>query len=83
MHTDQTDVQRTIRAFLARANKPIDDLHASTRLYADGIGLDSLETAELSATLEDELGTDPFTCGPMPQTIGEIFAFYDSVAAGS
>jgi acyl carrier protein len=35
-----------------------------------------LETAELSATLEDELGTDPFTADEMPQTLRDILAFY-------
>jgi acyl carrier protein len=38
--------------------------------------LDSLETAELSATLEDELGSDPFSQGDMPRTVGEVLDFY-------
>ena len=46
-------------------------------MFADGIGLDSLETAELSAVLEDALGQDPFSTGDqMPQTIGEVLDFY-------
>ena len=36
--------------------------------------------AELSALLEDEHGRDPFSAGEMPQTVGEIEAFYASVA---
>ena len=44
----------------------------------DGLGLDSLDTAELSATLEDELGSDPFAEGLMPETVAEIVAFYDA-----
>lgn len=43
----------------------------------DGLGLDSLETAELSAILEDELGTDPFAAGDLPETVGDIIAFYE------
>ena len=67
--------EETIRKFLRRANKP-DDLRPETSLFADGLGLDSLETAELSATLEDELGSDPFSQGDMPGTVGEVIAFY-------
>jgi acyl carrier protein len=81
MSTPQADVERVIRAFLARTNKPSGEWTADTPLYADGIGLDSLETAELSAVLEDEFGTDPFSSGEMPQTMGEIYAYYATVAA--
>jgi len=50
-----------------------------TPLYGDGLGLDSLEAAELSAVLEDEFGTDPFSAGgEMPETVGEIVAFYEA-----
>ena len=45
-------------------------------LYADGLEMDSLQAAELSALLEDELGTDPYTEGTVPQTVGEIVEFY-------
>ena len=63
-------------SFLRRSkkNKTID---LDTSLYSEGIGLDSLETAELSAVLEDELGRDPFSEGQTPQTVGEIVAFYE------
>ena len=36
--------------------------------------------AELSAVLEDEYGSDPFSDGEMPETVGEIVAFYDDGA---
>ena len=80
MVNSDTDVQTTIRAFLKRAKKS-ETFELDTPLYAEGIGLDSLETAELSAVLEDALGTDPFSAGPMPQTVGDIVAFYDAAAA--
>jgi acyl carrier protein len=76
MGNSQAEVEQTIRTFLERANKPAEELAPETSLYAEGLGLDSLETAELSATLEDEHGTDPFSAGPMPQTVGDILAFY-------
>lgn len=75
-----TDVQTTIRAFLKRAKKS-ETFDLDTPLYAGGIGLDSLETAELSAVLEDVMGTDPFSAGPMPQTVGDIVGFYDVAVA--
>jgi hypothetical protein len=80
MGNPDSDVQTTIRSFLKRAKKS-ETFELDTPLYADGIGLDSLETAELSAVLEDTQGTDPFSAGPMPQTIGDIVRFYDAAVA--
>jgi acyl carrier protein len=76
MSATQADVERTIQSFLAEANKAVDTLSPELTLYADGIGLDSLETAELSAVLEDEFGSDPFNSETMPRTVGDILAFY-------
>jgi acyl carrier protein len=79
MAVARADVEATIRSFLDRIDKAAE-LAPDTLLYADGIGLDSMETAELSALLEDEFGTDPYSSDEMPQTVGEILAFYDSPA---
>jgi acyl carrier protein len=77
--TETERVESTIRSFLRRAKKPADgEITRDTSLYSDGIGLDSLATAELSALLEDELGSDPFTDGQMPQTIGDILDYYEA-----
>ncbi|MHB8656585.1 MAG: phosphopantetheine-binding protein [Solirubrobacteraceae bacterium] len=76
MANTNTKAERTIRSFLNRVKKR-DKVDLDTSLYAEGIGLDSLETAELSAVLEDELGSDPFTNGQMPATIGDIISFYE------
>jgi acyl carrier protein len=80
MAAAQADVVEAIQEFLVRVLKPTD-LTPETQLYAEGIGLDSLETAELSALLEDEFGDDPFSTEEMPQTVGDILAFYDSALA--
>jgi acyl carrier protein len=80
MVDSDADVRTTLRAFLKRAKKS-ESFDLDTPLYAEGIGLDSLDTAELSAVLEDTMGTDPFSAGPMPQTVGDILAFYDAAAA--
>ena len=79
MSTAPAAIQQTVTGFLTRVKKMRDDFHAEMPLYADGVGLDSLETAELSATLEDAHGTDPFSSGTMPQTLGDILSFYGAV----
>lgn len=81
MSTAPADIEQTVVAFLTRVKKIRDDFNPDMPLYADGVGLDSLETAELSALLEDNHGSDPFTSGTMPQTLSEILGFYDAVAA--
>ena len=78
MSTRRTQVEGTIRSFLARSKKQNKAIELDTSLYSEGLGLDSLETAELSAVLEDELGSDPFSNGEVPQTVREIIDFYDS-----
>jgi acyl carrier protein len=80
MAAGHAEVVAVIQEFLERILKPAE-LTPATELYADGIGLDSLETAELSALLEDEFGADPFSTEEMPQTVGEILAFYDTALA--
>lgn len=40
------------------------------------LGLESLDLAELSAILEDELGKDPYSAGTLPVTVGDIVAWY-------
>jgi acyl carrier protein len=86
--TDTTRVRAVITRFLEVANKSVpDDLGDDLGLYAEGLGLDSLEAAELSAQLEDEFGSDPFSEAlqagdELPETVGDIVAFY-RVAAGA
>lgn len=70
-----------IGEFLQRASKPHGELTEDLSLYAGGLELDSLETAELSAFLEDTLGSDPFTSVEnLPETVGEVLSFYRSAA---
>ena len=83
MGNSPADIEQTIVAFLTRTNKMRDDFHADMPLYADGVGLDSLETAELSAILEDDHGSDPYSTGGMPETMAEIQAFYERVETGN
>lgn len=75
MASARTRAEQVIRTFLRRADKDAD-VDLDVPIFGEGLGLDSLETAELSATLEDEIGSDPFSAGLMPETIREILDFY-------
>jgi hypothetical protein len=77
MTSVRSDVEGTIRTFLARLGRPVEPLTDDLPLFAGGIGLDSMETAELSAVLEDNHGSDPFQSETMPHTVGDVLAFYD------
>lgn len=79
MNSRRTQAEQALQTFLERANRS-PEVETSTGLFADGLGLDSLETAELSALLEDEVGTDPFSEGLLPQTVGELLDFYGAAA---
>jgi acyl carrier protein len=79
MPDPHTTADETIRGFLARLGKPTD-FDASTSLYGDGLGLDSLEVAELSVLLEDTFGNDPFSAGLEVTTIGQVSDFYAATA---
>jgi acyl carrier protein len=72
----QVKVISVISSLLERANKPDVDVTLESQVHGDGLDLDSLESAELSAVLEDEFGSDPFSAGLMPETVAEIVAFY-------
>ena len=78
MSTDPAAVEKTITEFLTRVEKLPESVTPDLVLHADGIGLNSLEIAELSAILEDEYGVDPFSSDEMPETVGDILNFYVS-----
>ena len=79
MPTDQSKATDVITLFLERSEKTFEPWTNDTSLWGEGLGLDSLEAAELSAMLEDELGTDPFSSGgDIPERVGDILAFYAS-----
>jgi acyl carrier protein len=65
------------RVFENRGEKP-PPIARQSALYDEGIGLDSLDAATLSAFLEQEFGHDPYTNGRFPQTVGDIVAYYET-----
>ncbi|MGN6252652.1 MAG: acyl carrier protein [Marmoricola sp.] len=80
MSADAATVRAVIVRFLERSDKPTEALTSETGLWGDGLGLDSLEAAELSAMLEDEFGTDPFSSGDLPETVGDVLSYYEASA---
>ena len=81
MGTDHDNVRAIIRDFLERTDKGADGWSDETGLWGEGLGLDSLEAAELSAMLEDEFGSDPFsTSADLPETVGDVVGFYAPVS---
>ena len=79
MGTDQEKARAVIGEFLERTDKGAEGWSDETLLWGEGLGLDSLEAAELSAMLEDEFGTDPFSAGgDLPEKVGDVVAFYVS-----
>ena len=73
-----------VAELLERSDREDKTVALAATLHGDeGLGLDSLETAELSAILEDEFGTDPFGAGLLPETVADIVAFYADATAAS
>ena len=70
-------IVEAVRLLLERRGTIGVEVTADSRL-AEDLELDSLELAELSAALEDDFGTDPFTEGIVPNTVAELVAFYGS-----
>jgi acyl carrier protein len=75
--TIESEVTTIIRTILKHQGLADPGIELTTQLYDDGIGLDSLCVAELSAMLEKKYGKDPYTGGKKaPQTVGDIVDFY-------
>lgn len=79
---DKGAMEQRIREILTTITKRDIVADLDTPLYAEGIELDSLETAELAAVLEAEFGSDPFLGDAMPETIGEILEYFSGETAG-
>lgn len=70
-------VKSAIRKLLKRRSSEPVEVDRDADLYQD-LELDSLEVAELSATLEDDLGSDPYSEGQTPRTVGEVVDYYEN-----
>jgi len=84
MNEFEPKIVTIVTELLERSDREDRSVALDSALHGDdGLGLDSLETAELSAILEDEFGTDPFGAGLLPETVGDIVAFYADATAAS
>jgi acyl carrier protein len=72
----ETIIRDTIRTLLDQRGASGIEIRPESKLTAD-LGLDSLELAELSAVLEDEIGHDPFSEGIVPETVSELVDYYN------
>jgi acyl carrier protein len=68
-------IHDTITELLSRRGVTGVEITSDSRLSRD-LELDSLELAELSAALEDDLGHDPYSEGLVPETVGELVGYY-------
>ena len=69
-------VVKALKGVLKRRKKSVDiDFDVNSDLYED-LELDSLDVAELSAVLEDDLGHDPYSDGQTPRTVAEVIDYY-------
>jgi acyl carrier protein len=69
-------VLKAIRKLAKRRKSSLADLDRDSELF-DELKLDSLDAAELSAMLEEDLGSDPYSEGLTPRTVGDVLEFYE------
>jgi len=72
----QQDVEDLFRVFMEDRGTPIEAVDTKRALYEQGYGLDSMDTATLSAMLADRFEKDPWSSGKFPGTIDEIVGWY-------
>ena len=70
-----------LQLVLKHQDKPAQEITLEKPLYDEGLGLDSLCVAELSALLEKTFTKDPYTEGVLPETVADIVAFYGDGSA--
>ena len=76
--TIENDIIEIIRTIRKHQGFSDETIALESALYDDGIGLDSLCVAELSAMLEKAYGKDPYTSKVLPQTVADIVNFYNA-----
>jgi acyl carrier protein len=73
----ESTVMSSVRSLVRRRANGDVQISLDADLWND-LGLDSLEVAELSATLEEDLGSDPYSAGIIARTVREVLSFYES-----
>lgn len=84
MQTRQV-IHNTLGEVLGDRGRSAGPLSDEQSLFADGLGLDSLQFATLIVRLEQQLDYDPFRAGQMdrlPRSLGQLIAAYEMRPAG-
>ena len=69
----------TVRDLVRRRHGEDRPIDLDADLF-DDLELDSLDVAELSAVLEEQKGTDPYSQGEVARTVREVLGFYEQLA---
>ena len=79
MSDAEKSVLNALKAVMRSRKKKVTDVTLDSDLsdLYDDLKLDSLDVAELSVVLEDDLGTDPYSEGAEPKTVAEVIEFYE------
>ena len=77
---DKAEIQRAVDTVFSNLmndrGTTLADIDPDRGLYEDGYGLDSMDTATLSAMLSERFEDDPYTAGIFPRNIAEIVEYY-------
>ena len=73
----KTQIEKIVMDIVREKGRTISSVSETISLYEDGVGLDSMDTASLSTTLEQEFGSEPYMSGEFPRTIADIVKFYN------
>jgi hypothetical protein len=72
----QQEVEDLFRVFMEDRGTPVEAVDTKLALYEQGYGLDSMDTATLSAMLADRFEKDPYSNGKFPGTVDDIIGWY-------
>jgi acyl carrier protein len=76
-------VEGVLRTLMSDRGTPLTSVDPDCSLYGGGYGLDSMDTATLSAMLGERFDDDPYSSGVFPRNIAEIIEYYGSQATAA
>jgi acyl carrier protein len=82
MREIRSKIESIILEILKEKNVQQSSIAPDDSLLEDGLGLDSLDLAELSVALEHQLGRDPFSEGVFPSTLRDLCRYYETGEEG-
>ena len=76
-------VEVVFRTLMEERGTPLSEVDHTRVLYDGGYGLDSMDTATLSAMLSEKFDDDPYSSGTFPSNIAEVIQYYTERAVAS